>query len=82
MQLSPQIVSFLAKLFLFSQPIFLPTVGKVMFLQASVILSTIGLMATRPLRILVTAGSARILLECILVILKDLFYLFMGVQLL
>ena len=38
-----------------------------MFLQASVILSTIGLMATRSLLILVTARSVRILLECFLV---------------
>ena len=42
--------------------------GKVMFSQASVILSTIGLMATRSLLILVTARSVRILLECFLVL--------------
>ena len=41
--------------------------GKVMFSEASVILSTIGLMATRSLLILVTAQSIRILLECFLV---------------
>ena len=41
--------------------------GKVMFSQASVILSTIGLMDTRSLLILVTARSVCILLECFLV---------------
>ena len=38
-----------------------------MFSRASVILSTIGLMATRLLIILVTERSVRILLECFLV---------------
>ena len=37
-----------------------------MFSQASVILSTIGLMATLSLLILVTVRSVRILLECFL----------------
>ena len=37
-----------------------------MFAQASVILSTIGLMATLSLLILVTVPSVRILLECFL----------------
>ena len=41
--------------------------GKVMFSQASVILSAIGLMTTRSLLVLVTACSVRILLECFLV---------------
>ena len=41
--------------------------GKVMFSKTSVILSTIGLKATRSLLILVTARSLRILLECFLV---------------
>ena len=40
--------------------------GKVKFSQASVILSTIGRMATRSLLILVTLRSVRILLECFL----------------
>ena len=39
-----------------------------MFSQVSVILSTIGLMATRSLIILVTVRSVRILLECYLVL--------------
>ena len=38
-----------------------------MFLQVSVILSTIGLMATQSRLILVTARSVHILLECFLV---------------
>ena len=42
--------------------------GKVMFLQASVILSKIGLMATRSLLILVTERLVCILLECFLVL--------------
>ena len=41
--------------------------GKVMFSQVSVILSIIGLMATRLLLIPFTAQSVRILLECFLV---------------
>ena len=41
---------------------------KVMFSHASVILFTIGLMATLSLLILVTARSVRILLECFLVL--------------
>ena len=44
--------------------------GKVMFSQASVILSTIGPMATRSLLILVTVRLVRILLECFLVLSK------------
>ena len=41
--------------------------GKIMFSQASVILSTINLIATRSLLILVTARSVRVLLEYFLV---------------
>ena len=40
---------------------------KVLFSHVSVILSTIGLIATRSLPILITARSVRILLECFLV---------------
>ena len=43
--------------------------GKVMFSQVSVILSTIGVMATGSLLILVMARSVRILLQCFLVLL-------------
>ena len=46
---------------------FYRTQGEVMISQASVILSTIGLMATRSLLIFVTAWSVRILQECFLV---------------
>ena len=49
--------------------------GKVMFSQASVILSTIDLMATRSLLILATARSVSILLECFLVEDKNTPYL-------
>ena len=43
--------------------------GKVIFSQASAILSTIGLMATRPLLNLVTAPSVCIPVDCFLVVL-------------
>ena len=46
---------------------FLPTAREGMFLKVSVILSVIGLMATRSLLTLVTERSVRILLECFLV---------------
>ena len=45
-----------------------------MFLQASVILSTIGLMATHSLLILVMMRSIRILLECSLVVIAVVYY--------
>ena len=54
--------------------------GKVMFSQASVILSTVGLMATQSLLILVTTRSVRILLECFHVyfIVMQRFYVRIG----
>ena len=45
-----------------------------MFSQASVSLSTIGLMATRSLLILVTARSVPFLLECLPVLLDSFLY--------
>ena len=51
-----------------------------MFSQASVILSTISLMATRSLLILATVRSVRILLECFLVTIPLSRYILLGIK--